>query len=748
MGKLENALKLAAFGFYVFPVTANKKSPPAFDGWQDGATRDPAVIRSLWSNPATDFNIGISTSKFGDGEALIVVDVDNKNGGQGDAELLRLEIEGWDLPRTFTQITPTGGRHLVFSHSAPVRQSAGILARNIDIRSRGGYIVADGSTLPSGCYRADYHPITPAPQWLIDKCGSSRTRSEVPKTVDIEIDQTRAQHRVEHYLINEAPAAVEGQGGDDCTYRVACRVKDFGVNPELAYLWMFKFWNPRCSPPWSAEELKAKVDHAYKYGAAPIGIAAPEVDFKEPYKEPIPQAKRLHPFEELNQEYAFCLAGGGAHILWETRDAGDRYHLEHLTMSAFHAKFANRRMEIGKRDRPISELWMEDKGRRAYDGIVFYPKQDAPPRFFNLWRGFAYEPAEPGSTHPALNLFLEHARNNVCNGDEALCDWLLGYFAHLIQRPWDKPLVALVFKGSKGVGKNALIERIGALLGSHFLLTSNRRYLVGNFNGHLENCLLFALDEAFWSGDKQAEGTLKDLITGREHVIEHKGKEPYTVANKTRVVIIGNEDWLVPASHDERRFAVFKVGEGRKQDRKFFTEMREGMERGGYSSLLRFLQEYNLSGIDVNAAPITEGLREQKESTLDPFRQWWLDSLEEGRIIGAEFTEWPATMECERFRDAFRRYVKARQITSRIPEDRVTGRLLKSCAPSVEKKRASRQIEGAQPYIYHLPELLTARTEWEAFMGHKHHWEPITGLDDKSHSEGLRPSPAHSRVFE
>jgi hypothetical protein len=46
---------------------------------------------------------------------------------------------------------------------------------------------------------------------------------------------------------------------------------------------------------------------------------------------------------------------------------------------------------------------------------------------------------------------------------------------------------------------------------------------------------MFALDEAFWSGDKQAEGTLKDLITGRDHVIEHKGKEPYTVANKTRV---------------------------------------------------------------------------------------------------------------------------------------------------------------------------------------------------------------------
>jgi hypothetical protein len=95
---------------------------------------------------------------------------------------------------------------------------------------------------------------------------------------------------------------------------------------------------------------------------------------------------------------------------------------------------------------------------------------------------------------------------------------------------------------------------------------------------------MFALDEAFWSGDKQAEGVLKDLITGRDHVIEHKGKEPYSVANKTRVVIIGNEDWLIPASHDERRFAFFDVGDGRKQDRAFFQSMREGMEAGGYTS--------------------------------------------------------------------------------------------------------------------------------------------------------------------
>ena len=140
----------------------------------------------------------------------------------------------------------------------------------------------------------------------------------------------------------------------------------------------------------------------------------------------------------------------------------------------------------------------------------------------------------------------------------------------MFQKPGIKPQTAVVLKGDKGVGKNAFFDHLSALLGTHAMTTSNRRYLVGNFNVHLEKCLLLVLDEAFWSGDKQTEGILKDLITGKEHVIEPKNREVYKVANKTRVAILGNEDWLVPASENERRYAVFNVGNKKMQDIPFF----------------------------------------------------------------------------------------------------------------------------------------------------------------------------------
>ena len=175
---------------------------------------------------------------------------------------------------------------------------------------------------------------------------------------------------------------------------------------------------------------------------------------------------------------------------------------------------------------------------------MFAPQQDFGPRWYNLWRGFTVQPAHTGTgiAKTGRDLWLEHIRRNVCSDDPNQFDWFMGYVAHMVQRPSAKPLTSIVMRGGKGVGKNAALWPLQEILGKHGLLVSDKRYLTGNFNSHLENCLLLVLDEAFWSGEKQTEGILKHLITGDKHVIERKGVEPYAVDNLTRVVILGNGD--------------------------------------------------------------------------------------------------------------------------------------------------------------------------------------------------------------
>lgn len=725
MSFLKAALELAALGFHVFPLEPNSKIPAIMD-FPKAASRDPERIKKWWIDPVMEleqpYNIGISTSRFGESEALLVIDVDNKEGKNGDAELKRIEGNGLVLPPTFVQSTPTGGKHIVFRTSAPVRQGVDVLGRGLDIRSRGGYIVGAGSCVEAGTYTRSIGRVDAAPEWVVTRCGRNSGSKSPEKSKKLQaVDPIRAETRAIQYLEHEAPLAIEGEGGDQTTFKVAAKVKDLGVDELTALLLLLDHWNERCSPPWAEDELKKKVEHAYRYGSNPQGSAAPEAHFTK-----IEEEKAVHPFMKLNQEYAY-IGGSKGTILHETTDEKGRFNLEYIKPDTFHMNLAPETIFFDGKTQQLSRVWIKSPDRRSYDGVVFAPGKKVSDRFYNLWRGFAYEPLPPGVTGSkrdvkALDAFQEHLERNVCGGDGKLALWLMGYFAHLIQRPWEKPLVALVFRGEKGVGKNALIERVGALLGRHFMVVSNPRFLVGNFNSHLENKLMLTFDEAFWSGDHRADAILKDLITGYQHVIERKGMEAYTVDNKTRVAILGNADWLVPASEGERRFAVFDVGSGRKDDRAFFREMREGMEAGGYRLLLRYLLDFDLSQVDVDQAPKTKALLDQKISGLGPVQRWWNDSLKEGRIAGSDFDGWPGTIEKERLREAFRRYADAhRLIKSHAPSNETFSRELRRMAPDTQTKRI--RDDGGRVNVYVVPPLTKVRSEWEKFIGHEVVWE-------------------------
>lgn len=717
MSQLERALALAREGFHVFPCEANGKLPIIKD-YPNRATRDPEQIRKWFAG--LDRNIGISTSRFADDKALVVVDVDNKSEKNGDAQILALELEGYELPPSLEQATPSGGRHIIYTTDRPLKQGVNVLGTGLDIRSRGGYIVGPGSTIDGRTYQQinGHGHLAAAPEWLVHRLGQDRVEVACSPVVLAGVDADRARHRAIDYL-KTAPISVKGNGGDQTAYKVAARLKDLGCSQDEALdLMLSEHWHNGCG--WTPERLAEKVNHAFKYGREQPGISAPEAVFPAAQDDGGDEDNDLHPVVKLNREYAFIKTG--AFVLQETTDHKGRFTTIRLSPADMHAWFANKMLPMGEKSVPLSKMWMSDTSRREYDSVVFSPQRPVPPRFYNLWRGFVVEPAAD-ATHSAVEQFLDHARQNVCNGDEKLCRWLIGYFAHMIQRPWEKPLVALVFRGEKGTGKNALVERVGHLLGSHFLVADDERYLLSNFNSHLEANLFFVLDEASWAGDKRAEGKLKGLITGGEHLIERKGSEPYKVDNLTRVAIIGNEKWLVPASQEERRFAVFTVGNGRRQDRKFFEDMRVGMEQGGYACLLRYLLDYDLSGVDVNAAPVTQGLIDQKHASLAPTEEWWLDCLSSNSLAGSDWDGvLPPLIPTNRMRQAFEQWAKGRNIRSRLPGRNDFLKTLHQMAPSMAKVKAKPEDPEDSTYSYKNPGIEVVRGDWDRFIGGTHDW--------------------------
>lgn len=722
---LDAALRLQHHGFRIFPLVPGTKDPLVKE-YAEVASADEEKARIWWSEcpisgRAAEHNIGIACRNLADGWRLVGVDVDNKDGRHGDDDILALELEGKDFPDTFEQKTPSGGRHLIYRTRARIGNSTKRVAPGIDIRGRGGYLVGAGSEINGEAYTANFAAVAEAPKWLISALDRLPSVVETDGSIRLSapeaVDPSYARKRGEAY-VSEYPGAEKGTRGSTA-YLMACRLRDFGVESYSAFEVMSE-WAERCSPPMPDEDLIVSVENAYRYARDKEGgSAAPELAF--PDEEPEPEPKS--PIEKLNKEFAFVINGRSHHIIWETVDDYGVPIVKHIDEQTFHHKFLADQMDAGKgKMEAVTKVWMRSPKRRSFDGFCFRPGQEVSPRFYNFWRGFKYEPLKLGEKvseewQNALDSFLQHIRINVCGGDEDDAKWLIGFFAHMVQRPWEKPHVALVFQGEKGVGKSFLVERIGALLGRYFVSVANPRFLTGNFNSHLEQNICFVGEEAFYSGDQKVDGIIKHLITGEHHLIERKGQEPYEVKNCSRIIFIGNEEWLVRATGEERRYAVFKVGNKRQQDWDFFAGIKDAMESGGYRLLLTYLLNYDLTGINVHKAPKTEGLLDQKMSGLSLAQKHWYECLLMKQILGSPEDEWPTEITAMDLRESCGRWARSMNRSAAIPDARSYGRQLHKYAPGLTRKYSR------NGYLYAVPDIETARLDFSFAIKHPVSWE-------------------------
>ena len=428
---------------------------------------------------------------------------------------------------------------------------------------------------------------------------------------------------------------------------------------------------------------------------------------------------------KLNENYALVIVGDKSAIL-KTTDDGIKF----LTLPAFAQWHANQYVYDSENKKvPLATHWMHHPQRRQYEGIVFAPGQDVP-NHHNLWRGFAVV-VRPGD----CSRFLAHLRNNVCSGDEELYKWVVGWFANIFQRPEQKMGTSLVLRGKMGTGKTKVGEVFGSLLGTHYVTVSDPRYVTGRFNSHLASCLLLHCDEAFWAGDRAAEGKIKDLITGQDHLIEFKGKEPIKARNYVRLLVTGNPDWLVPAGLEERRFAVLDVGEGHIQDTAYFAGIDEQMDNGGREALLDYLLEFDLKNVDLRTIPKTAALLDQKISTLSPMQGWWLDTLMRGQLPGLLPDDSPKgywTCPSASIFDLYLHHAQKRGIKRRSLEVKI-GMFLKKHVPGLrkrEKEFAKTQVPDVKnirtkPFrdnVYDFPPLATCRKAFDEKLQQDFEW--------------------------
>ena len=281
----------------------------------------------------------------------------------------------------------------------------------------------------------------------------------------------------------------------------------------------------------------------------------------------------------------------------------------------------------GTKKLKMFDEWLSSPDRREYDSVKFAPGVDDP-RIYNLFEGWAVKPVKGD-----WSLLRDHLRLAICQGNDDQDRWMMAWLAQMFQSPGEKIPVAVVIRGMKGTGKSIVFDFIQRLMPRYFYKVADGNRALGNFNAHYESTIMLVMEEAFWAGNQGKESVLKDLITSPLLVVERKGIDPYMAKNHMRVAMISNERWVVPATHDERRFAVFDCGDQHRGDFEYFTAMSNQMEAGGLEAMLYDLLHYEPeNGWDLlRQPPATSGLREQIVDSLRGIDAFMYGLIENGQ---------------------------------------------------------------------------------------------------------------------
>jgi hypothetical protein len=441
---------------------------------------------------------------------------------------------------------------------------------------------------------------------------------------------------------------------------------------------------------------------------------------------------------KLNERHAVISdIGGKCRIISEVVDqnlAKPRKRISKQSFEDFRNRYMNIKVQTGQTKEgnpvysPAGKWWLEHPMRRQFDTLVFAPGRE-PEGAYNLWQGFACE-AIPGTNHEP---FLDHLRVNICSGNKDHYQYLIRWMARAVQNPGEQGHVAVILRGGRGAGKGTVAQVFGSLWGRHFLHISSAKHLVGQFNAHLRDCAVLFADEAFFAGDKQHESVLKTLVTEDTIIVEGKGLDAEVSPNYVHLIMASNDQWVVPAGADERRYYILDVGEGKKQDTGYFKRIRKSMNEGGREALLHFLMTLDLKDYEVRNVPQTEALRDQKLLSLNNEEQWWLERLMDGRVTSRS-SGWMHSIQKEFLQTDYLAYAE-RQRFLRRTSPTALGRFLARILPGkypisvqrmtdVERQDGNGHVHTTRErvYWYDMPSLEECRKAWDDRFGGTFGW--------------------------
>jgi putative DNA primase/helicase len=290
-----SALDYARAGYRVFPLwpvnehgecccpkgweCTRAGKHPKDEGWKDRATTDPPWWRKLAEgeyNPVNWYpqaNLGVAL------DDTFALDMDPDN--NGDVTLTQIQErlgKGFEMPATIIVQTGSGGRHFYFLQPGDTKIGNPKFRRGLDIKGRGGYLVAPPSISGKGPYAfVDKHDLKPAPPpaWLTDAIaeGEKQQRGEPSRLSPGAVPNPKMRAYRKAALERNARELAGAPGGErnntlnKCAYALG-QLAAYGITAEDECREVLYAAAEACGMHFAGDGVKATFDSGWRSGMA------------------------------------------------------------------------------------------------------------------------------------------------------------------------------------------------------------------------------------------------------------------------------------------------------------------------------------------------------------------------------------------------------------------------------------------------------------------------------------------------
>lgn len=627
-------------GFYVIPITPNAKGIPAtkHNVNYGHASRSNKVIDG-WFGPEGPFhgwNIGIACGRS-DGTFAVDIDMHDADGFKewnAIAEKSKYEYLG---P---VATTPSNGQHFLFRWAVNCRSSTKKLGRSIDTRGGDEHVCRSHIVVwPSFIEGKQYEWIKggqaqPVPSFITEAMGRWKDQ---PPSLGRGNEEVADEDLIPPVPLTKVAEMLSHIVPDSMSYGewLSIGMAIHSQYPGSDGLAVWEAWSKpgkrykskECINRWNGFDVRRGTTiGTLVFHARSAGWQASAED------------KAIDPIgamvARINKTYAVMVTGSDYRILQEQHDWKDHHanglavaRYKFLKKDTFVTINASDLTEVwtpkGKKFKASSSIWLGHHGRRQYMGSMMAPGGDAPSGYFNQWSGWAVEPT-PGD----CSIWTRHVLEVICDGDAGHYEWVMDWLADAVQSPSQPKGTAIILQGVEGAGKGCLFESFGRMYGPHYVHVTSAERLTGRFNAGQANALLVFADEVMWGGNRVAAGVLKGLVTERYIEVEKKGIDAEMGVNMVRLLAASNEEWLVPAGTESRRWFVLKASEARVGDKEYFISFFDFVAKG-MPHVLDLLLNRKITN-NLSTAPVTKWLKLQRAETAtqDSITMFWEREIE------------------------------------------------------------------------------------------------------------------------